>query len=232
MLGAFFAVGYVMSVIALSAVGLFGRQELVRSAIAARRRHRLRDSTISRSFRGPQTASHRHPDHLRRKHGRLGAALNLRSVPIGTTVSRGSALKPGPAVRLREVSADVPACAPRPLRNYAQRGGTEAVFEAETRITNIANLPAQAPRLAAPPSQVLWPTKSASSFRVVSCATNRNIGAIRKNDTARSGSAAAIECDVAIQPTIAGARAPPALPKVKAAPTAVPRICVGNSSVL
>jgi hypothetical protein len=88
----------------------------VRSAIAARRRHRLRDSTISRSFRGPQTASHRHPDHLRRKRYRLGAALNLRSVPIGTTVSRGSALKPGRAVWLREASANVPACAPRPLR--------------------------------------------------------------------------------------------------------------------
>jgi hypothetical protein len=52
-----------------------------------RRRHRLRDSTISRSFRGPQTASHRHPDHLRRKRSRFGAALNLRSAPIGTTVT-------------------------------------------------------------------------------------------------------------------------------------------------
>src|SRR5215472_8504546 len=80
--------------------------------------------------------------------------------------------------------------------------------------------------------QVLWPTKSASSWRVVSRATKRNIGTIRKNDRARSGSAVAIECDVAIQPTIAGARAPPALPNVKAVPTAVPRICVGNNSVL
>ena len=67
---------------------------------------------------------------------------------------------------------------------------------------------------------------------VISRATNRNIGAIKKNDTARSGRAVAIEWDVAIQPTIAGASAPPALPKVKAAPTAAPRICVGNSSVL
>ena len=46
--------------------------------------------------------------------------------------------------------------------------------------------------------KVLCPTKSASSLRVVSRATNRNIGAIRKNDRARSGSAVAIECDVAI----------------------------------
>jgi hypothetical protein len=45
---------------------------------------------------------------------------------------------------------------------------------------------------------------------------------MRKNDSASNGNAAAIECDVAIQPTIAGASAPPALPKVKAAPTAVP----------
>jgi hypothetical protein len=63
----------------------------------------------SRSFRGPQTASHRHPDHLRRKRYGFGAALNLRSAPIGTTVSRGSALTPGLAVWLREASADVPA---------------------------------------------------------------------------------------------------------------------------
>src|SRR5580704_18787322 len=41
--------------------------------------------------------------------------------------------------------------------------------------------------------QVLWPTKSASSLRVVSRATNRNIGTSRKNERARSGSAAAIE---------------------------------------
>ena len=40
---------------------------------------------------------------------RFDAALNLRSAPIGTTVSRGSALTPGLAVWLREASADVPA---------------------------------------------------------------------------------------------------------------------------
>ena len=49
---------------------------------------------------------------------------------------------------------------------------------------------------------------------------------------ASRGSAAAIEYDVAIQPTIAGEDAANALPKVNAEPTAVPRICVGNSSVL
>jgi hypothetical protein len=32
---------------------------------------------------------------------------------------------------------------------------------------------------------------------------------MRKNDSASNGNAAAIECDVAIQPTIAGASAPP-----------------------
>ena len=74
--------------------------------------------------------------------------------------------------------------------------------------------------------QVFWPTKSISSLRAVSRATKRNIG------TASSGSAAAIECEVAIQPTIAGADAAPALPRVKAAPTAVQRIWVGKSSVL
>jgi hypothetical protein len=46
------------------------------------------------------------------------------------------------------------------------------------------------------------------------------------------GSAAAIEWEVAIQPTIAGEDAAAALPKVKATPTAVPRIWVGNNSVL
>ena len=53
---------------------------------------------------------------------------------------------------------------------------------------------------------------------------------IRKNDRARRSSAVAIECDVATQSTIAGARTPPALPNLKAAPTAAPRICVGNNS--
>src|SRR6266404_7785984 len=74
--------------------------------------------------------------------------------------------------------------------------------------------------------------KSASSVRVVSRATNRNIGTSRKNERARSVSAAAIEWDVAIQPTIAGENAAAALPKVNAVPTAAPRIWVGNSSVL
>jgi hypothetical protein len=80
--------------------------------------------------------------------------------------------------------------------------------------------------------QVFWPTKSARSLRVVSRATNRNIGTSRKNERARRGSAAAIEWEVAIQPTIAGEDAAAALPKVKATPTAVPRIWVGNNSVL
>jgi len=45
---------------------------------------------------------------------------------IGTgVVSRASALRPGRAVWLREASANVPACAPRPLRNHAQHGGTK-----------------------------------------------------------------------------------------------------------
>jgi uncharacterized membrane protein YfcA len=68
MLGAFFAVGLCdvrHSLVRSRPIRPTGAR--VRSAIAARRRHRLRDSTISRSFRGPQTASHRHPDHLRRK---------------------------------------------------------------------------------------------------------------------------------------------------------------------
>ena len=52
---------------------------------------------------------HRHPDHLRRKRYRFGAALNLRSAPIGTTVSRGSALTRGPGGLASRASADVPA---------------------------------------------------------------------------------------------------------------------------
>ena len=101
----------------------------VRFSIAARRRHRLRDSTISPSFRGPQTASHRHRNHLRRKRHRFGAALNLRSAPIGTTVSRGSALTPGPGgLASRGVGGCARVCAPRPLRNPAQHGGTKAVL--------------------------------------------------------------------------------------------------------
>src|SRR5262245_12489135 len=76
------------------------------------------------------------------------------------------------------------------------------------------------------------PTKSVSSLRVVSRAAKKNSGASRKNETARSGRPAAMECDVAIQPTIAGAVEPAAAPKANAAPTAVPRIWVGNSSVV
>jgi hypothetical protein len=44
-------------------------------------------------------------------------------------------------------------------------------------------------------------------LRVVSRATNKNIGTSRKKERARSGSAAATEQEVAIQPTIAGADA-------------------------
>lgn len=133
-----------------------GRTGLIEGPeVAARRRRRLRDSTISRSFRGPQMASHRHPDHLRRKRYRLGAALNLRSVPIGTTVSRGSALKPGRAVWLREASANVPACAPRPLRNHVQHGGTKAVFE----MTYAGRLAMFAIRVSYPGGHSVWLTR-------------------------------------------------------------------------
>ena len=58
-----------------------------------------------------------------------GWALNLRSAPIGTTVSRGSALTPGPGgLASRGVGGCARACAPRPLRNHAQHGGTKAVL--------------------------------------------------------------------------------------------------------
>jgi hypothetical protein len=116
------------------------------------------------------------------------------------------------AVRMRERCTG----GPRPTSsNFFLRRDTGFILDVRQRSSN----------------QVLWPTKSASSLRVVSRATNRNIGTSRKNEKARSGSAAAIEWDVAIQPTIAGADAVNALPKVNAEPTAVPRIWVGNSSV-
>ena len=86
---------------------------------------------------------------------RLGAALNLRSVPIGTTVSRGSALKPGRAVWLREASANVPACAPRPLRHHAQHGGTKAVFE----MTYAGRLAMFAIRVSYPGGHSVWLTR-------------------------------------------------------------------------
>ena len=78
--------------------------------------------------------------------------------------------------------------------------------------------------------QVLGPTKSASSRRVVSRATKRNIG----NQEEREGEERECRCDRMRRrhpTTIAGARAPPALPKMYAKPIAVPRICVGNNSV-
>jgi len=81
--------------------------------------------------------------------------LNLRSVPIGTTASRGSALKPGRAVWLREASANVPACAPRPLRNYAQHGGTKAVFE----MTYAGRLAMFAIRVSYPGGHSVWLTR-------------------------------------------------------------------------
>ena len=58
-----------------------------------------------------------------------GWALNLRSAPIGKTVSRGSALTPGPGgLASRGVGGCARACASRPLRNHAQHGGTKAVL--------------------------------------------------------------------------------------------------------
>src|SRR5262249_18781716 len=53
-----------------------------------------------------------------------------------------------------------------------------------------------------------------------------------KNESASNGSPAEIEYAVAIQPMMAGEIEPAAAPNVKAAPTAVPRICVGNNSVV
>jgi hypothetical protein len=58
--------------------------------------------TVLMAFRTEQQAQ----EHWRY---RFGAALNLRSAPIGTTVSRGSALTPGPGGLASRASADVPA---------------------------------------------------------------------------------------------------------------------------
>jgi hypothetical protein len=156
MLGAFFAVGYATSVIALFAVGLFGRQELTVGLLLLpgvgigyataplvgrfvdRRRLRIAILTIS----GASAIA-------------LALRCNLRSVPIGTTASRGSALKPGRAVWLREASANVPACAPRPLRNHAQHGGTKAVFE----MTYAGRLAMFAIRVSYPGGHSVWLTR-------------------------------------------------------------------------
>src|SRR6185437_12060567 len=79
--------------------------------------------------------------------------------------------------------------------------------------------------LSAPPQDSAdSPTKSVSSCLVVSGAMNRNNGASSRNEAASSGKPAAMECEVAIQPRMAGASEPTATPKVYAAPTAVPRI--------
>ena len=58
--------------------------------------------TVLMAFRTEQQAQ----EHWRY---RFGAALNLRSAPIGTTVSRGTALPPGPGGLASRASADVPA---------------------------------------------------------------------------------------------------------------------------
>src|SRR5580704_434121 len=76
------------------------------------------------------------------------------------------------------------------------------------------------------------PTKSVSSFRVISGANQMNSGASIRNDSANNGSPAAMEYAVAIQPMIIGASDAAASPKVNEAPTAVPRIWVGKSSAV
>src|SRR5262249_46118927 len=76
------------------------------------------------------------------------------------------------------------------------------------------------------------PTKSVSSLRVVSGANQMKSGANSRNEHASSGSPAATEWAVAVQPMIIGASEATPRPKVKDAPTPVPRIWVGNSSAV
>src|SRR5215468_12753573 len=76
------------------------------------------------------------------------------------------------------------------------------------------------------------PTKSVSSLRVVSGANQTKSGASSRNEHASNGRPAATEWAVAIQPMIIGASEATPRPKVKDAPTPVPRIWVGNSSAV
>ena len=83
------------------------------------------------------------------------ASRSGRGSAPAATASRGSALKPGRAVWLREASANLPACAPRPLRNHAQHGGTKAVFE----MTYAGRLAMFAIRVSYPGGHSVWLTR-------------------------------------------------------------------------
>jgi hypothetical protein len=76
------------------------------------------------------------------------------------------------------------------------------------------------------------PTKSVNSFRVISGANQMKSGASIRKDSASSGSPAAMEYAVAIQPMIIGAGEAAAKPKVKEAPTAVPRQLQNTDNII
>src|SRR5262249_14239345 len=142
----------------------------------------------------------------------------------------------------------------RPRRIDLRRRAHEALYIAEKgdgrkeKQPYHSNAPSQNPHSVAsdddsavrPPFQTsqlrdqpaFCPTKSVSSLRVMSGANQTKSGANSKNEHASSGRPAATEWAVAIQPMIIGASEATPRPKVKDAPTPVPRIWVGKSSAI